>query len=207
MPAKPFGNGSRSCIGRDFAWEEAKLATAMLLQVFNFRFDDPGYKLSVQETLTIKPKDLFMHAALREGYESTCLEKMLCGDKRYDPSNTTRAAKQINDDQHVVRRPIAIFYGSNMGTCESLARTIAHTSASHGYEAIVRSLDDATMKLPSDQPVLLITSSYEGEPPDNAHRFVTWLEGINGAPLEGVRYAVFGCGNRESFLINRDYSC
>ena len=51
---KPFGNGSRSCIGRQFAMMEAKLAMALLLQ--RFEFDDPyGYRLKVRETLTLKP--------------------------------------------------------------------------------------------------------------------------------------------------------
>lgn len=51
---KPFGNGSRACIGRMFAIMEAKLALALLLQRFDF--EDPiGYRLAVRETLTLKP--------------------------------------------------------------------------------------------------------------------------------------------------------
>ena len=33
---KPFGNGTRGCIGRPFAWQEALLVLAMLLQNFDF---------------------------------------------------------------------------------------------------------------------------------------------------------------------------
>jgi cytochrome P450 / NADPH-cytochrome P450 reductase len=52
---KPFGNGSRACIGRQFAMMEAKLALAMVLQ--NFQLEaDPGYTLQVKETLTLKPE-------------------------------------------------------------------------------------------------------------------------------------------------------
>lgn len=51
---KPFGNGSRSCIGRMFAVMEAKLALALLVQRFEF-IDPDGYRLSVKETLTLKP--------------------------------------------------------------------------------------------------------------------------------------------------------
>jgi len=51
---RPFGNGQRSCIGRQFAVMEAKIALAMLLQAFEF--DDPhGYRLAVRETLSLKP--------------------------------------------------------------------------------------------------------------------------------------------------------
>lgn len=51
---KPFGNGSRACIGRMFAVMEAKLALALLVQRFEF-IDPDGYRLSVKETLTLKP--------------------------------------------------------------------------------------------------------------------------------------------------------
>ena len=51
---KPFGNGSRACIGRMFAVMEAKLALALLLQRFDF-VDPEGYRLAVRETLTLKP--------------------------------------------------------------------------------------------------------------------------------------------------------
>ena len=41
-------------------------------------------------------------------------------------------------------------------------------------------------------------ASYNGQPPDNAAQFCKWLEGDQGADaLSGVRYAVFGCGNRD----------
>lgn len=36
-----------------------------------------------------------------------------------------------------------------------------------------------------------------GQPADNAARFVDWLRHVEGAPLAGVRYTVFGCGNSD----------
>jgi cytochrome P450/NADPH-cytochrome P450 reductase len=51
---KPFGNGSRACIGRLFAIQEAKIALALILQ--RFELEDPyRYRLRVRETLTLKP--------------------------------------------------------------------------------------------------------------------------------------------------------
>ena len=90
---------------------------------------------------------------------------------------------------------MSIFYGSNAGTCEALAASLAGTASSHGYNPQVTSLDNAIGKLADDRPVIIITSSYEGEPPDNAAHFFEWLEVEND--LKGVRYAVFGCGHRE----------
>jgi len=43
---KPFGNGSRACIGRAFAEQEMMLATALIFQRFQIEMADPGYNLS-----------------------------------------------------------------------------------------------------------------------------------------------------------------
>ena len=51
---KPFGNGSRACIGKQFAMMEAKLALARVLQNFDL-VHDPAYRLTIKETLSLKP--------------------------------------------------------------------------------------------------------------------------------------------------------
>lgn len=197
---KPFGNGMRGCIGRPFAWQEVILATALLLQNFNFRFDDPSYELQIKQTLTIKPKDFFMHATLRDHIDPVHLEQMLhssippdqkVGEKdRRAPVTSTQGAK----------KSMTILYGSNAGTCEALAQSLARVASGHGYHAEVDSLDSAVNKVPKKQPVVLITSSYEGQPPDNAAHFVQWLENLESNKLKDVKYAVFGCGNREYWI-------
>jgi cytochrome P450/NADPH-cytochrome P450 reductase len=47
--------------------------------------------------------------------------------------------------------------------------------------------------------VLIVTSTYNGAPPDNAARFVRWVEDTSLAPdlLQGVTFAVLGCGNKQ----------
>jgi sulfite reductase alpha subunit-like flavoprotein len=37
----------------------------------------------------------------------------------------------------------------------------------------------------------------QGEPADNAARFIDWLRHLEGNKLENVRFAVFGCGNSD----------
>jgi cytochrome P450/NADPH-cytochrome P450 reductase len=44
---------------------------------------------------------------------------------------------------------------------------------------------------------VILTASYEGQPPDNARQFTAWLDALSADALKGVRYAVFGCGNRQ----------
>ena len=173
------------------------LATATLLQYFEFRMDDPNYKLVINETLTVKPKDLFMHATLRKGIDPLHLERMMASDgpKAAPVPEMSKSSGGIGSE-----KLMSIYFGGNMGTCESLAQTVAQSSATHGFKAVVKPLDEATNSLPKDHPVIIITASYEGEPPDNANTFFTWLKNLDGEPLQGVQYSVFGCGNRKCLL-------
>jgi cytochrome P450/NADPH-cytochrome P450 reductase len=192
---KPFGNGMRACIGRPFAWQEALLVMAMLLQNFNFVLDDPNYTLQIKQTLTIKPKDFFMRAILRDGLNATTLEQRLAG-RSGPPSIANGAARSaVASKSKVKGKPMSIFYGSNTGTCESLAQRLASDALAHGFSAtVVDSLDTANQKIPTDQPVVIITASYEGQPPDNAALFISWLQSLKGKEMENVSYSVFGCG-------------
>ncbi|KAI6282185.1 hypothetical protein ACKVWC_009403 [Pyricularia oryzae] len=198
---KPFGNGMRACIGRPFAWQEALLVMAVLLQNFNFVLA-PNYQYALKQTLTLKPKDLYMRAILRDGLNPTTLERRLQGLSQGDSASTKQAsgagAGAAPADATGV--PLTVLYGSNSGTCEALARRIATDAPSHGfYAATVDCMDSAKGKLPTDQAVVIITASYEGQPPDNAGHFVAWLEGSDKAakPCKDVSYAVFGCGHKD----------
>ncbi|TDZ38726.1 Bifunctional cytochrome P450/NADPH--P450 reductase [Colletotrichum spinosum] len=195
---KPFGNGMRACIGRPFAWQEALLVMVMLLQNFNFVLD-PNYTFGVKQTLTIKPKEMHMRAILRDNLTPTTLERRLAGlaepEKATTPTSTEGASAQSEGGM-----PLTILYGSNSGTCESLAQRVASDASSHGFRATkMDCLDSANGSLPTDQPVVVITASYEGQPPDNAGHFVAWLEGMDKEkkPLKDVSYAVFGCGHKD----------
>lgn len=194
---KPFGNGARACIGRPFAWQEALLIMAMLLQNFNFVLDDPNYNLKLKQTLTIKPNGFHMRAILRDGLTATELEHRLAGKEPPKAAQKNGAANVSGSSGEA--KKLTILYGSNSGTCESLAQRLASDAPNHGFVAeTVDCLDTANGKLPKDQPVVVVTASYEGQPPDNAGHFVSWVESIkDDKTLGGVDYAVFGCGHHD----------
>ncbi|KAM5360333.1 hypothetical protein ACJA88_014861 [Fusarium oxysporum] len=181
---KPFGNGVRACIGGAFAWQEMLLATSMLLQNFDFYLDDPLYKLKIAETLTIKPKDFLMRAFLRHNMTLLDLESHLRGTNNkqgipaahsQSPPSTIKAS--------IAATPISIYYGSNSGTCEILARRLASNASSHGFSVrVIDTLDTARNRLPQDHPVVIFVASYEGQPPDNAAYFVNWIKSMTGSP-------------------------
>jgi cytochrome P450/NADPH-cytochrome P450 reductase len=193
---KPFGNGMRACIGRPFAWQEALLVLAILLQNFNFTMEDPSYQLQIKQTLTIKPKDFYMRAYLRNGISATSLERSLASSTTNQPPPTNGGPSiKANSTKG---KPMAIYYGSNTGTCEALANRLASDAANHGFRAdVVNTLDAARENIPTDKPIVIVTASYEGAPTDNAAHFVNWVGTLKGKEFENVSYAVFGCGHRD----------
>lgn len=196
---KPFGNGMRGCIGRPFAWQEALLVVAILLQNFNFQMDNPSYDLRIKQTLTIKPKDFHMKATLRDGLDPTQLSTALSGSAGA-PAETGAGSRNRKPKAAPVDgklKPMYVYYGSNTGTCEAFARRLADDATGYGYAAQTSSLDSAMENIPKDGPVVFISASYEGQPPDNAAHFFQWLSGLKGSTLEGVNYAAFGCGHHD----------
>ena len=66
---KPFGNGVRACIGRQFAMQEATLVLGKLLHRFELE-DFHQYELEVKETLTLKPANF--HIKVHPRLAQTC---------------------------------------------------------------------------------------------------------------------------------------
>ncbi|CAG9983870.1 unnamed protein product [Clonostachys byssicola] len=195
---KPFGNGKRSCIGRAFAWQEALIIMAVLLQNFDFTLEPNDYVLQHKESLTLKPDGLKMRATLRDNLTPQALERRLIGSST--KLDLPSKPQHVLADHQNMGVPMTVLYGSNTGTCKALAQKLAADAAMHGFRAVkLDSLDSAQGSLPPDHPVVMVTASYEGEPPDNAERFVSWIisrkESEEG--FESVSYAVFGCGNSE----------
>lgn len=189
---KPFGNGMRSCIGRPFAMQEAHLVLAMMLQRFDIEFDDPNYKLRIQETLTLKPDNLRIRAKARRA--SSRLIRV--------PVQTAAAAssaQETGSSQAVAENAVdlLVLFGSNAGSAETFARRLAAEAAAHGFRPTVDAMDAYAGRLPTSGALIVVTASYEGQPPDNARQFVSYVEGLKPGDLDGLKFAVFGCGNRQ----------
>ncbi|PVZ07893.1 bifunctional cytochrome P450/NADPH--P450 reductase [Actinomycetospora cinnamomea] len=187
---RPFGSGQRACIGRQFALQEATLVLGMLLQRFEL-VDHADYQLRIKETLTIKPEGLTITVRPREGRTWGSAPRPVAvavAEPRAPALPVTRG------DRHGT--PLLVLFGSNLGAAEDLATRIARDAGDRGYTARTAALDDAVGELPTEGAVVVVTSSYNGEPPDNAGRFCAWLDS-DAASASGVRYTVFGCGNRD----------
>jgi cytochrome P450/NADPH-cytochrome P450 reductase len=171
------------------------MVMAMLLQNFDFQLDDTAYKLRIKQTLTIKPDNFKMRATLRHNMDTKVLEKVLRGAAAPHSDISTISKELRNANISGDTKPMTILYGSNTGTCMTFAQRLAYRAAGYGFKSTVMEMNAAINNLPKSQPVIVITASYEGEPPDNAAQFVAWVQKLEPLSLTGVEYAVFGCGH------------
>jgi len=183
---KPFGTGQRACIGRPFAMQEAVLVLSMILQRFEIEKADPSYQLKIKETLTLKPHRFSMRVR-----------------RRQRPIVSTNPTVRVPVPVPVRDLPrtetsLTVLYGSNAGTAKSFAERIAEEARAFGAQIKVAPLDDYADKLQQLERVAIITASYEGQPPDNAVKFVARLRtAADSGKLDGLKYCVFGCGDRQ----------
>ncbi|WP_068304835.1 cytochrome P450 [Pararhodobacter sp. CCB-MM2] len=186
---KPFGTGARACIGRPFAMQEAQLVLAMMLQRFDFELADPDYKLVVHETLTLKPEDLRIRITPRRARAALQTAAAPVARKAAAPAPVAKIAADAT--------PLTVVFGSNTGSAEGFARRIADEAPAHGFAPRLMPMDDLTGALPTEGALVVVTASYEGQPPDNAVTFVPHVEALGTDAVAGLKTAVFGCGNRQ----------
>ena len=148
--------------------------------------------LAIRSTLTLKPDGLRIRVRRRPGKD------MMVG---LAGGMTTQGSKVVNGVKPTPggkKSKMTIAYGSNAGTCKAFAEDLQTQAPEFGFEAVLTTLDQATENIPNDNPFIVITSSYEGKPPDNAKKFFAWLEAnSSGSTLNDVHYALFGVGNSE----------
>ncbi|MFF5279770.1 cytochrome P450 [Streptomyces sp. NPDC000133] len=184
---KPFGNGVRACIGRQFALTEARLALALVLQKLKFS-DTSDYKMDVKEALTRKPSDFQLVVRRREEHQRTVFGAV---DLQTDDTQTQAAVSGVGVN-------LTVAYGSSLGSCEDLARTIADRGERSGFGTTLTSLDELGDNLPTEGLLVVVAASYNGKAPDNAQRFDDLIAaGLPEGSLSNVRLALLGAGNTQ----------
>ena len=99
------------------------------------------------------------------------------------------------------RKELMVLYGSQTGNSMEIAQNISAEAPSHGIRSSVKSLEDFKLaQLVGSGAVVLvvISSTGDGDAPDNAARFFTQLKRKSNADdmLRGVQFSVLGMGDQ-----------
>ena len=105
----------------------------MVIQKFDFVLDDPSYELEIKQSLTIKPRNFYVHAIPRSGQPQLLATPSRA---RFSAHSQERSSEAIAKQQVVpapeAKQPMYVLYGSNTGTSESFAQRITSAAASYG---------------------------------------------------------------------------
>ncbi|MEV6683568.1 cytochrome P450 [Streptomyces erythrochromogenes] len=184
---KPFGNGERACIGRQFALHEATLLLGLLVHRYRL-IDHSNYELKIKQSLTIKPDGFTLKLARRTSGERR-LPSVAVGSVPADRGGSV--ARRASGTA------LTLLHGSNLGTCAGITRDLATDGDEHGFAASVAPLNTyAGRPGGTEGPLVIVAASYNGRPTDDAADFFTWLEALEPGSLDGVQYAVLGVGDR-----------
>jgi cytochrome P450/NADPH-cytochrome P450 reductase len=204
----PFAAGGRGCIGQSLALAEVKVILARW--VLNFRFEnvtgesvvyDPDFSLFRPLNLKIRVHAQEDAATFQATREAAAPEPS--GAKE---SPTTKRPP-------VGRTDLPAFYAvhaSNTGTCKGFASELTRRARDLGFADVkLLSMEegplvdaDATAELVAkDHILVVVTCTYNGEPPEAAIDLDTLLDQAvkdkDEHRFAGLRYAVFGCGNKQ----------
>src|SRR5690349_19583882 len=97
-----------------------------------------------------------------------------------------------------VKVRVNVFFGSESGNAEALAKRVAKAAQKHGYESKAIGLDKIAPKdLSKEAYALIITSTFgEGDPPENAKAFHAELHAEGQPQLENLSYSVLALGDK-----------
>uniref|UniRef100_A0A0G4GXH5 NADPH--hemoprotein reductase n=1 Tax=Chromera velia CCMP2878 TaxID=1169474 RepID=A0A0G4GXH5_9ALVE len=216
----PFSFGPRACLGQQLSLLEQKIALAAIVRKFHVVVD-PSTQLRITQPLFMNPQGIFIRLERRSqrcGVPSpegdlllvpTGVPSTPVGGGGTDPQVKGEAGspQQTRKIECLKDKTVQILYGSNMGTARETAEDLEGRLASVGFSVECGGMDeclasgaDASSFPRKDQGALVVvTSTYNGHPPDNARKFKSWLQELDASakPLKDVSLFVFGCGNRQ----------
>lgn len=190
----PFSSGPRGCIGMQFSLIEARIILARMVQRFTFRLHkDADVKDKFRTFVKLSGVYVTAHEVKKNALPSV-------RSPIIKPKITTAPHPVAEVDvQGIIEShngKLDIYYGSNTGTCEDLAHRLCNDSKQLGFDTTISPLDVAASKgFETDRLALIVTSTYNGQPPDNAKKFAEYCKEIEPKSLSGVNVAIIGVGN------------
>lgn len=159
----------------------------VVLQVVNSPFDEKQVH-QLNEILTTLTKEQKIWLT---GYLSGSISTLVI-----EPS--TEPNKVFAIDENDKNKEVTILFGSQTGNAEYLAKKFGNQLESLNFRVNVLSMSDfKSNALKKIEHLFIITSTHgEGDPPDNAITFHTFLHGKRAPKLHHLKYSVLSLGDR-----------
>ncbi|CAK9092542.1 Bifunctional cytochrome P450/NADPH--P450 reductase 2 (CYP102A3) (Fatty acid hydroxylase CypB) (Flavocytochrome P450 102A3) [Includes: Cytochrome P450 102A3 [Durusdinium trenchii] len=204
----PWGFSTRACIGSQFALFEAKTFLASML--IHFRLQGiPGYKLVASTEAggaAPSPDNLAFQVFPRPGGPLWSDKGLMQPLPAFSAPEVVKAAQpaeksEMNGATRAKTGPVMkVLYGSNSGSSQDFASQVEAAAGRSGFQSSLHSMNQGVSEellVPDGRLVIIVTSTYNGMPPDNAGKFKKWLQTQKPDSLQGLKYAVFGVGNSQ----------
>jgi cytochrome P450/NADPH-cytochrome P450 reductase len=195
----PFSIGRRQCMAQEVSFMMLRVLLFEIYRRYRLRLA-PGATVAKNTVVTTKPEAFRVTRIPRTAAAPpTVVVDQPPDDPAWAPSPDRGAPTEIPATS--AYRHLVIAYGSNFGASKELAERFAERSDFHGYTTEVLTLDELAASPARAEPWLLVvmTSTYTGNPPSNATAFRKWIEAAApGSPVwRECRYLVWGLGNRQ----------
>ncbi|PRP80210.1 cytochrome P450, partial [Planoprotostelium fungivorum] len=220
----PFGGYHRTCLGNVFALTEVKINLCLLYQLYEPRVS-ALHPIIEGNDLLFPPTDLPMNFmkrkkmlghVKRDGGESVILSPPPVIKKKEEPAKTgpnklrtaSQASRLIKMKEEMTMGTFHILYGSNTGTSKEFALTTARKAIELNVKHHVSSLDEyydkylaSGKEVKEQHTMLIISSTWNGHPPENAKKFKNWMMDCQKAgkrdAAKHMNFSVFGVGNSQ----------
>ncbi|XP_076876403.1 NADPH--cytochrome P450 reductase isoform X7 [Brachyhypopomus gauderio] len=155
--------------------------------------------------MRIRPRDKHTPAAGKQLYKvifSKYRRRSKSLDTAREESNMVFQMTSFIEKMKENDRNIVVFYGSQTGTARGFATRLVKDAQNYSMRGMIADLQEYNMselsrltEIANSLAVFCMATCGEGEPTDNAQDFYGWMQGTYDS-LEGVRFAVFGLGNK-----------
>src|SRR5256886_971798 len=109
-----------------------------------------------------------------------------------------QATPELNGAAQKNAEPLLVLFGSQTGSAEGLAKRAAKEAQQRGFAPKIMALNDYEQaNLVAGGKAIIISSTWgDGDPPDNAVNFWSWLNSETAPRLEQLQFAVLGLGDK-----------
>lgn len=117
-------------------------------------------------------------------------------------SKDSERSKSLTERMKASGKNMVVFFGSQTGTGEEFAQRLVKNARLYGIKALVADPEEIDSEeisklheIPNAVAVFVMATYGEGDPTDNAVELYEWMQQTD-ADLNGLKYAVFGLGNK-----------